>query len=87
MTTQDTPMTEERMREIMYKTVATTCAELSKLEVGVLYMAVVLKNGGIKNVMGYDKVSHLFNQAGGTKMHEETERAFLAYASQRLEEK
>ena len=72
------------MNQNVYVVVTIACTQLEDIEVAVLYMAVTLDNSNIKQVMGYDKVSHLFTQNNGTEMHEETREAFLAYCGGRL---
>lgn len=50
---------------------------LSDEEVMAQRLGLLLGNNPI-GTLGYDKVEHLYTEQQGTKMHEETKRAFLA---------
>jgi len=61
--------------------VAIELAELTEKEVAALRLRLVL-GGDPRNSYGYEKVKHLFTEQGGTAMHDEAKRAFLAITAQ-----
>jgi hypothetical protein len=76
-------MHEEQLHAIMSSQVAVSCADLAPDEWAALSLAVQLDMDA-RGRAGYEKVRHLFTEAGGTRMHDETKRAFLNLAYRQL---
>lgn len=73
-------MNEEQMRRIMVKTMLLSLDQLTDLELSALYLAVSTGNDNPVGVMGYEKVSYIFEKG----MHEEIRIAFLDAAAHRI---
>lgn len=77
-------MNEQEMRGIMRASVALVCKQLTDEELAVLNNVAQLDGDPHGRLFDYAKVAMLFDQAGGTRMHDETKRALAAVVLQRL---
>jgi hypothetical protein len=76
-------MDEREMQATMNAAVALAMRPLDDEAVVALRLSVLLGTDP-RQRLGYDAVAHLFTEADGAKMHDETRRAFLAVSAQRL---
>lgn len=77
-------MDEKGMKDIMYRTVASTCSRLGINELAPLALAVELGTDP-RPVVGYSEIKSLFTENNETEMHKETKDAFLTYVYRRME--
>jgi hypothetical protein len=77
-------VTEQELRNIMRASVAIVCQGLTDLELAVLNNVAQLDGDPRGRLFDYSKVAMLFDQANGTRMHEETKRALAAIVNARL---
>lgn len=77
-------MNEQQLRAIMRASVAMVTEGLTDLELAVLNNCAQLDMDPRGRLFDYGKVASLFDQAGGTQMHEETKRALAAIVNRRL---
>lgn len=76
-------MDETMMNAIMYKSVELACDKLTDLELAAINN-IAQCGEDPRHVLGYEKVSHLFTEAGGTKMRASTQDALARVVLQRL---
>ncbi len=76
-------MNEQELHTIMRSAVAVAVNDLSDAELVGLNLTVQL-GGDPRSKPWYDKAKFLFDQEGGTKMHEETKAALAAVVLKRL---
>lgn len=76
-------MNEEEMRNVMVNSVSISVAQLTDLELAGLNLCAQLGLNP-KDKEWYPKVDYLFDQADGTKMHEETKIALGKVVTYRL---
>ncbi len=76
-------MNEQELHGVMRSAVAVAVKELSDAELAGLNLTVQL-GGDPRSKPWYAKVKHLFDQEGGTKMHEETKAALASVVLKRL---
>ena len=67
-----------------YVTVALVCQELSDIELAVLNNVAQCDFDPHGRLFDYERVKHLFTEAGGTQMHEETKQALAMVVGRRL---
>ncbi len=77
-------MNEQKMRQIMAATVATTTNELSDTELAVLNIVAQTDQSPHEKIFDYANVEHLFTENDGTRMHPETKIALAAVVQSRL---
>jgi hypothetical protein len=76
-------MDEKALQATMRAAVSMTLREMDAEEVLAQRLAVLL-GGDPRQRYGYAKMAHLYTEADGTKMHGETEAAFLAVSGAML---
>lgn len=74
---------QEDMERAVYAAVNLACRHLTDIELNAQYL-VSMSGFDPKPVLGYEKISHLFDQDDGKRMHEETKLAFQRVARNRL---
>jgi hypothetical protein len=77
-------MTEQEVRAIYFSQAVLITNELSNDELLALNLVATLDTDPRNRLFDYEKVSPLFTEAGGLKMHSEIKRALSQIVTQRL---
>ena len=77
-------MTEQQARATYYATTVLITNDLTNEELAVLNLVAVMDSDPHNRLFSYEKVSLLFTEANGLKMHSEIKRALSQIVTQRL---